>query len=221
MAGTFDLLRANDLIFSYVVSGWLIGQDPPAFDLLAWNADSTGMPAAMHSFYLRCLYMRNELAAGRDGARRPAAVAVARSRTTPTSSVPSTTTSCPGGPPTRPPRCSAATSGTCCPAAATSPASSTRPARRPGTRRRTATRPTRTPGGLAPPGTAARGGRTGPGGRAAGAAARSQPPPMGSERYPPGAAAPGELRPGLSRRTSGRLQDTASLDKPSAMLTIV
>ena len=62
MAGTFDLLRANDLIFSYVVSNWLMGQDPPAFDLLAWNADSTRLPAAMHSFYLRCLYLRNELA---------------------------------------------------------------------------------------------------------------------------------------------------------------
>jgi polyhydroxyalkanoate synthase subunit PhaC len=64
MAGTFDLLRANDLIFSYVVSGWLMGQDPPAFDLLAWNGDSTRLPAAMHSFYLRCLYLRNELARG-------------------------------------------------------------------------------------------------------------------------------------------------------------
>jgi polyhydroxyalkanoate synthase len=64
MAGTFDLLRANDLIFSYVVSGWLMGEAPPAFDLLAWNADSTRMPAAMHSFYLRSLYMRNELATG-------------------------------------------------------------------------------------------------------------------------------------------------------------
>ncbi len=64
MAGTFDLLRANDLIFSYVVSGWLMGQDPPAFDLLAWNGDSTRLPAAMHSFYLRCLYLRNELAEG-------------------------------------------------------------------------------------------------------------------------------------------------------------
>ncbi len=64
MAGTFDLLRANDLIFGYVVSGWLMGQDPPAFDLLAWNADSTRLPAAMHSFYLRCLYLRNELAVG-------------------------------------------------------------------------------------------------------------------------------------------------------------
>jgi poly[(R)-3-hydroxyalkanoate] polymerase subunit PhaC len=64
MAGTFDILRANDLIFSYVVSNWLMGQDPPAFDILAWNGDSTRMPAAMHSFYLRSLYMRNELARG-------------------------------------------------------------------------------------------------------------------------------------------------------------
>src|ERR1700691_2928345 len=64
MAGTFDLLRANDLIFNYVVSSWLMGQDPPAFDILAWNGDSTRMPAAMHSFYLRSLYMRNELARG-------------------------------------------------------------------------------------------------------------------------------------------------------------
>jgi len=64
MAGTFDILRANDLIFNYVVSNWLMGQEPPAFDILAWNADSTRMPAAMHSFYLRSLYMRNELARG-------------------------------------------------------------------------------------------------------------------------------------------------------------
>jgi polyhydroxyalkanoate synthase len=64
MAATFDMLRANDLIFSYVVSNWLMGEDPPAFDLLAWNADNTRMPAAMHSFYLRCLYLRNELASG-------------------------------------------------------------------------------------------------------------------------------------------------------------
>jgi polyhydroxyalkanoate synthase len=64
MAGTFDALRANDLIFSYVVSGWLMGQPPPAFDILAWNADSTRLPSAMHSFYLRSLYERNELAKG-------------------------------------------------------------------------------------------------------------------------------------------------------------
>jgi polyhydroxyalkanoate synthase len=64
MAGTFDMLRANDLIFGYVVSNWLMGQEPPAFDILAWNGDSTRMPSAMHSFYLRSLYMRNELARG-------------------------------------------------------------------------------------------------------------------------------------------------------------
>jgi polyhydroxyalkanoate synthase len=64
MALTFDVLRANDLIFNYVVSNWLMGQDPPAFDILAWNADSTRLPAAMHSFYLRSLYVRNELARG-------------------------------------------------------------------------------------------------------------------------------------------------------------
>jgi polyhydroxyalkanoate synthase len=64
MVGTFDLLRANDLIFNYVVSNWLMGQDPPAFDMLAWNADSTRMPAAMHSFYLRSFYVENKLAKG-------------------------------------------------------------------------------------------------------------------------------------------------------------
>jgi polyhydroxyalkanoate synthase len=64
MAGTFDALRANDLIFNYVVSNWLMGQRPPAFDILAWNADSTRLPGAMHSFYLRSLYLRNQLAVG-------------------------------------------------------------------------------------------------------------------------------------------------------------
>jgi len=64
MAATFDALRANDLIFNYVVSNWLLGQSPPAFDILAWNADSTRLPAAMHSFYLRSLYMHNRLARG-------------------------------------------------------------------------------------------------------------------------------------------------------------
>jgi polyhydroxyalkanoate synthase len=64
MAGTFDVLRANDLIFNYVVANWLMGQDPPAFDILAWNADSTRMPSAMHAFYLRNFYIQNKLAAG-------------------------------------------------------------------------------------------------------------------------------------------------------------
>jgi polyhydroxyalkanoate synthase len=64
MAATFDVLRANDLIFNYVVSGWLMGQPPPAFDILAWNSDSTQLPAAMHSFYMHALYDQNQLAKG-------------------------------------------------------------------------------------------------------------------------------------------------------------
>jgi polyhydroxyalkanoate synthase subunit PhaC len=62
MAHTFDLLRANDLVFRYVESGWLLGDDPPAFDLLAWNGDCTRMPAQMHTEYLRSCYLRNDLA---------------------------------------------------------------------------------------------------------------------------------------------------------------
>ncbi|WP_137725456.1 PHA/PHB synthase family protein [Prescottella subtropica] len=64
MGQTFDLLRANDLIFRYWVSRWMLGEPPQAFDLLAWNEDSTRMPASMHSTYLRTLYGENQLAAG-------------------------------------------------------------------------------------------------------------------------------------------------------------
>ena len=64
MAHTFDALRANDLIFSYVVNNWLLGNKPPAFDLLVWNKDSTRMPAKMHSQYLRSCYLHNEFARG-------------------------------------------------------------------------------------------------------------------------------------------------------------
>jgi polyhydroxyalkanoate synthase subunit PhaC len=64
MSRTFDFMRANDLIWSYVASSWLMGEDPPAFDILAWNEDGTRMPAAMHSFYLRSCYIENQLARG-------------------------------------------------------------------------------------------------------------------------------------------------------------
>ena len=62
MASTFNMLRANDLIWSFVVNNYLMGNDPFPFDLLYWNADSTRMPAKMHSFYLRKMYQENLLA---------------------------------------------------------------------------------------------------------------------------------------------------------------
>ncbi|NVK36109.1 MAG: class I poly(R)-hydroxyalkanoic acid synthase [Rhodobacteraceae bacterium] len=65
MAAAFNMLRSNDLIWSYVVNNYLKGKDPFPFDLLYWNSDSTRMPAANHSFYLRNCYLENNLSHGR------------------------------------------------------------------------------------------------------------------------------------------------------------
>jgi polyhydroxyalkanoate synthase len=62
MAITFNMLRANDLIWSFVVNNYLMGNEPFPFDLLYWNSDATRMPARMHSYYLRHMYQENLLA---------------------------------------------------------------------------------------------------------------------------------------------------------------
>jgi len=64
MATAFNMLRSSDLIWPYVVNNYLRGRDPLPFDLLYWNADSTRMPAANHSYYLRNCYLENRLAQG-------------------------------------------------------------------------------------------------------------------------------------------------------------
>ena len=61
MADTFNMLRSNDLIWTPAVNRYLLGKDAPAFDLLYWNNDATRMPATMHSYYLRHMYMQNDL----------------------------------------------------------------------------------------------------------------------------------------------------------------
>ncbi len=65
MAGAFQMLRSNDLVWSHIVHGYLMGEREPMFDLMAWNADATRLPARMHSEYLRKMFLRNELAEGR------------------------------------------------------------------------------------------------------------------------------------------------------------
>jgi polyhydroxyalkanoate synthase len=61
MASTFNLLRSNDLMWSFVINNYLLGKAPFPFDMLYWNSDSTRMPAKMHSFYLRNMYLKNQL----------------------------------------------------------------------------------------------------------------------------------------------------------------
>ena len=65
MANSFNLMRSNDLIWPYVINNYFKGKEPLPFDLLYWNSDSTRMPAANHSFYLRNCYLENNLARGK------------------------------------------------------------------------------------------------------------------------------------------------------------
>jgi len=75
MAGAFQMLRSNDLVWSYMVRNYLMGERQPMSDLMAWNADATRMPYRMHSEYLRRLFLNNDLAGGRYlAAGRPVAL---------------------------------------------------------------------------------------------------------------------------------------------------
>ena len=65
MAGAFNMMRSNEMIWPYVIANYFKGKEPPPFDLLYWNADTTRMPAANHSFYLRSCYLDNTLAQGK------------------------------------------------------------------------------------------------------------------------------------------------------------
>ena len=61
MSQVFIMIRDNELIWSSVINNYLMGREPMAFDLLHWKADSTGIPAMMHSLYLREIYLKNQL----------------------------------------------------------------------------------------------------------------------------------------------------------------
>ena len=122
LAQVFAALRANDLIWPYVVAGYLKGKAPPAFDLLFWNSDDTNLPGPMFCWYLRNTYLENKLRV--PGATKQCGVPVdlGEGRRCRRSSMPrARTTSCPGRRPTPARSCWVATSPSCSAPAATSP----------------------------------------------------------------------------------------------------
>ena len=122
LAQVFAALRANDLIWPYVVNGYLKGKAPPAFDLLFWNGDDTNLPGPMYCWYLRNTYLENRLREPGGTVQCGVPVDLARSTFRRSCTPRAKTTSCRGRPPTRAPGCSAATRPSCSAPAATSPA---------------------------------------------------------------------------------------------------
>jgi polyhydroxyalkanoate synthase len=98
LASTFSSLRPNDLVWNYVQSNYLKGNEPAAFDLLYWNSDSTNLPGPMFCWYLRNTYLENKLKTGKLVAGET--VDLARSTRRPSSTVRAKTTSCRGRRPT-------------------------------------------------------------------------------------------------------------------------
>ncbi len=127
LATTFDALRPNDLIWNYVDAGWLKGETPPAFDILAWNADATRVPEATHSTYLHACYLENRLANGHADHGRSPRPAIGGHLRHLRPGRRELTTSHRGSRRMRRRACWVGPSGSCSAPPATSPASSTRP----------------------------------------------------------------------------------------------
>ena len=121
LAQVFASLRANDLIWPYVVKGYLKGQAPPPFDLLYWNSDDTNLPGPMFCWYLRNTYLENKLRepGGTVQGGSPVDLGVSTCRLS--STRPKRTTSCRGRRRTRAPKCCPAMRRSCSGQAATSP----------------------------------------------------------------------------------------------------
>ena len=200
VADTWRAVRANDLIWSFYVNSYLLGKEPPALDLLFWNCDPTNMPAAMHTFLMRNMYVENRL-------REPGGLTLGGEASTSPASLPpptccrrSRTTSRRGRQPTRPRSSSPVRWSSCSGRRGTSPASST-PPRSTSTGTGRARRPPPHPRRGSPQrkSTRARGGRTGTDGSSGSAAARCRPgyrAAAGSprSRTPPAATSCGRCR---------------------------